>query len=70
MNKHLEQILWRLAGLFRTRVIVCMVGLAVMNNQPAIGQWVVAICGLALGVSAIDAWKGGGNGSNSGGSPQ
>ena len=48
----------RLSGLLRTRVLMSCVGLYIMYKQPSIGQWVVAIVGLALGVSAIDAWKG------------
>lgn len=51
---HLE----RLSGLLRTRVILSCIGLYVMYKQPSIGQWVVSIVGLALGVSAIDAFKG------------
>lgn len=62
MKHHLETVLWRLTGLLRSRVIICMVGLYVMKQQPTIGQWVVEICGLALGVHAIDAWKGIDNG--------
>jgi hypothetical protein len=48
----------RLSGLLRTRVLLSCLGLYVMYKQPSIGQWVVAIVGLALGVSAVDAWKG------------
>ncbi len=62
ISQHLEQVLWRVCGLLRARVIICMVGLYVLEHQPAIGQWVVALCGLALGVSAVDAMKGVDNG--------
>ena len=62
MNEHLKEALWRLTGLLRTRVIICMVGLYIMKSQPAVAEWVVAICGLALGVSAIDSIKGVDNG--------
>lgn len=48
----------RLAGLLRTRVILSMVGLYAMYKQPAIGPWVLGVVGMALGVSAVDAWKG------------
>lgn len=54
---HLSIILHRLSGLIRTRVILSMIGLFVMYKQPAIAQWVMGIIGLALGVSAIDAYK-------------
>ena len=59
-------VLHRLAGLLRTRVILSAAGLFIIYKQPAIGQWVVILVGLALGVSAIDAVKGSGDGSNSG----
>ena len=36
-----------------------MIGLYAMYKQPAIGPWVTGIVGLALGVSAVDAWRGG-----------
>lgn len=55
---HWEILAHRLSGLLRTRVIMACLGLFVMYKQPSIGQWVVSIVGLALGVSAIDAWKG------------
>lgn len=58
LNEHWRKVFWHLTGLVRTRVVICMIGLVVMNHQPSIAQWVVSICGLALGVSAIDAWKG------------
>ena len=58
MNINLQILLHRLSGLIRTRVIMACLGLYVMYKQPSIGQWVVAIVGLSLGVSAIDAWKG------------
>lgn len=54
MKCHLK---FRLAGLLRTRVILSLIGLYVMTQHPEIAQWVVAICGLALGVSAVDAWR-------------
>lgn len=59
-------ILHRIVGLLRTRVILSLIGLYAMYKQPAIGPWVTGIVGLALGVSAVDAWKGGGNGSDPG----
>jgi hypothetical protein len=49
----------RVSGLLRTRVILSIIGLIVMCRNPEIAQWVVAIVGLALGVSAIDAVKDG-----------
>lgn len=55
------KILHHVTGLFRTRVILAMVGLYAMYKQPAIGPYVVGIIGMALGVSAVDAWKGTGN---------
>lgn len=58
MNQHLKEVLWRLTGLLRSRVVICMIGLVVMYHRPSIGQWVVTICGMAMGVSAIDALKG------------
>jgi hypothetical protein len=65
VKQHIEQIIWRLTGLLRSRVVICMVGLYVLNNKPEIGQWVVSLCGLALGVSAVDALKGIDNGKSS-----
>jgi len=62
MKHHLKEILWRMTGLLRSRVIICMIGLKVMSSQPEIGQWVVAICGMAMGVSAVDAFRGRDNG--------
>lgn len=47
----------RLSGLIRTRVILSCVGLFVMYKQPQVGHDVVAMVGLALGVSAIDAYR-------------
>ncbi len=58
MSEHLNKILHHLTGLVRTRVVICGVGLIVMYNKPIISQSVVALCGLAIGVSAVDAWKG------------
>ena len=58
LEEHLKSALVRLTGLLRTRVIMACAGLYVLNQQPAAGQWVAAIVGLSLGVSAIDAWKG------------
>lgn len=57
MNEHLKIILVRLSNLLRTRIIMSCIGLWVLNNQPASGQWVAIIVGLALGVSAIEAAK-------------
>lgn len=56
----------RLAGLLRTRVILSGIGLIVLCKNPGVGQWVVALVGMALGISAIDAIKGKGNGTDSG----
>lgn len=47
----------RLSGLLRTRVLLSAAGLFVLYSKPEIGQWVVMLVGLALGVSAIDAIK-------------
>lgn len=57
-KQHLSILLHRLSGLIRTRVILSMIGLYVMYKQPSIAQWVFSIIGLALGVSAIDAYRG------------
>ena len=60
-------ILHRMAGLLRTRVILSGVGMVVLCKNPEVGQWVVALVGMALGVSAIDAIRGNnGTGTNSG----
>lgn len=56
----------RLAGLLRTRVLLSGFGLFIIYQRPEIGQWVVILVGLALGVSAIDAIKGIKNGTDSG----
>lgn len=53
----LHVIIHRASGLLRTRVILSAVGMYVMYKQPVIAQWVVSLVGLALGVSAIDAYK-------------
>jgi len=58
IEDQLKLALVRLSGLLRTRVVMSCLGLYVLNNQPAAGQWVAVIVGLALGVSAIDAVKG------------
>lgn len=60
MNPHLSAALWCLTGLLRSRIVVCMVGITYVYHKPEIGQWVVSLCGMALGVSAIDAWRGNG----------
>lgn len=54
----MSKLAHHLAGLLRTRVILSAIGLFVIYKQPSIGQWVVALVGMALGVSAIDAVKG------------
>lgn len=59
-------VLHRMAGLLRTRVILAGIGLIVLCKNPEVGQWVVALVGMALGVSAIDAIKGNKNGTDSG----
>lgn len=66
----LKIILHRITGLFRTRVILSMVGLYAMYKEPSIGPWVTGIVGLALGVSAVDAWKSGVNDGQDKGDPQ
>ena len=60
MNLHLSILCHRLSGLLRTRVILSLIGLYVLREIPQAGQWVVTLVGMALGVSAIDAWKGNG----------
>lgn len=52
----------RVAGLMRTRVLLSILGLFIIYNKPNVAQWVVAILGMAMGVSAVDAWKGTSNG--------
>lgn len=53
MKEHFSAVLWRLTRLLRARVIICMVGLAVMSYHPDSAQWIVAICGLAIGSSLV-----------------
>jgi len=52
---HKNKVLFHLSGLFRTRVVLSLIGLYVMYKQPSIAYSVVGIVGLALGVSAVDA---------------
>lgn len=56
-EEHIKTALIHLTGLLRTRVIISMVGMMAMCKHPEIAQWIVSICGLALGVSAIDAFR-------------
>lgn len=58
----------RLSGLLRTRVLLSAAGLVMLYVKPEIGQWVVILVGMALGVSAIDAVKGLKNGTDAGNS--
>ena len=58
MSRLSTLLLLRLSGLLRTRVVMSCVGLWVMHEQPCISQWIVAVVGLSLGISAIEAWKG------------
>jgi hypothetical protein len=48
----------RLLNLLRTRVVMSCLGLVMMAYSPATSQYVVAIVGLALGVSALEVWRG------------
>jgi len=50
----------RLIALIRGRYLISVLGCIVMYLKPEIGSNVVAIVGLACGVSAIDSWKGNG----------
>lgn len=61
---HLGVLLHRLSGLIRTRVVLSLIGLYVLNKQPQAGQYIVTLIGMAMGVSAIDAWKGKGKPEN------
>lgn len=58
MKEHLHKSMHHIAGLFRTRVVVCIIGLFFVQKTPSAGQWIVSLCGMAVGVSAIGAWKG------------
>lgn len=53
----MKKSLYHLTGLLRTRVIICVLGMILVQNKPSAGQWIVALCGMAVGVSAIDSWK-------------
>lgn len=53
-----EFIKHKITGLLRTRVLLSVFGLILIYNKPNIAQWAVAILGMAMGVSAVDAWKG------------
>lgn len=55
---YLHKAVFHLTGLLRTRVIICVLGMVLVENRPSAGQWIVSLCGMAVGVSAIDAWKG------------
>ena len=56
-HEHKTVILHRFSGLLRTRVILCLIGMFVMYKQPLIAQYITGLIGMALGVSAIDAYK-------------
>jgi len=56
-EEHIKLAILRLTGLLRTRVVISMIGMAAMCKHPEIAHWIVSICGLALGVSAIDAFR-------------
>lgn len=58
-HSSLQVVIHRLSGLLRTRVLLSLIGLWIMYKEPTIGPWVVSLIGLALGVSAVDAWKNG-----------
>lgn len=57
MNSIIYKILHHLSSLLRTRVIISFVGLWAASKTPEIAPFVLGICGLALGVSAIDAYR-------------
>lgn len=59
------KLLHHLSGLVRTRVVLSLFGIWVVYKEPSIGQWVVTLVGMAIGVSAIDAVRGVGRGRNS-----
>lgn len=59
MKSCIHICLERLSGLLRTRVIMSCIGLYSMVLQPSIAPYIVPIIGLALGVSAIDAYHAG-----------
>ena len=45
----------RISNLLRGRYIIAIVGMVICIIRPDIAQWVVALAGIASGVSAIDA---------------
>ncbi len=53
----MSKSLFHLSGLLRTRVILALIGIAVVCFKPEVGQWVVSLVGMAAGVSAVDAWR-------------
>lgn len=58
MNEHVKDVLVRLSRLLRSRVIICMVGLYCVSKQPSAAEWIAVLCGLAIGVSGIEEWRG------------
>ena len=50
-----------LIGLSRSRYVMSLIGMAIVVWKPELSQWIVALVGLAVGVSAIDAFRGGGS---------
>lgn len=56
LNLHLKVALLRLTGLLRARVILSLIGMYAMYKQPSVAHWIFSITGLALGVSAVDAY--------------
>ncbi len=58
MRQHINKGLYHISGLLRTRVLISLLGMYLVQDHPNSGQWIVSLCGMAIGVSAIDAWKG------------
>ena len=52
----------RLSSLLRGRYIMSLIGMGIIVYKPELGQWIVALVGLSVGVSAIDAIKNRGSG--------
>ena len=52
-----EKAKFHLAGLFRTRVIVSLIGMAAMCLRPEIAIPIASVVGFACGVSFADAMK-------------
>ncbi len=57
LKQHKHILIQRLVGLLRTRVLISMLGVYVTYSKPEIGQSVCILVGMALGVSAIDAFR-------------